>query len=317
MSPPAAAADDFDAVELLHDTCKAAGWSIEYRQLESGPLQARAQSAVHGDLVLLRETANRRLEVSGEPPNDSIFVLLQTGTGTIRANGQSLVEGDLMMFMPGTELRATTHGPADAISLHLAPDLLLPMLRKIAARECLLGHRPTSKHSAGKVAIDALVALAVKGFEAVETPAQSDRIEQDILLTIAKAVCESSGQYAARLPRSRVEQLRAIDRARDYIDSHLGEPIRMADVCAYAKTSLSTLERLFRQELQLLPTAYIQALRVERPRRTLSNGGSGGVTVAQVATAHGFNHLGRFSAAYRRQFGAYPSEILRGFNTRS
>ena len=37
----------------------------------------------------------------------------------------------------------------------------------------------------------------------------------------------------------------------------------------------------------------------------------GAVSVADTAFKWGFSHLGRFSAAYRREFGELPRETLR------
>ncbi|MDH5426687.1 MAG: helix-turn-helix domain-containing protein [Nitrospirota bacterium] len=83
----------------------------------------------------------------------------------------------------------------------------------------------------------------------------------------------------------------------------------MADVCAYASVSLRTLERLFCHELQVLPSGYILARRLENVRRALSSGKWVERTVTDIAMDHGFNHLGRFSAEYHRQFGVYPSHV--------
>ena len=60
-----------------------------------------------------------------------------------------------------------------------------------------------------------------------------------------------------------------------------------------------------------LSQAYLRAMRLELARADLANGGrEGGSSVAAVANACGFRHLGRFARDYRMRFGELPSETL-------
>jgi AraC-like DNA-binding protein len=61
------------------------------------------------------------------------------------------------------------------------------------------------------------------------------------------------------------------------------------------------------------PLAYLRSVRMERAHRELQSADqSEGVSVAGVAAKWGFTHLGRFAIDYRRRFGIYPSQTLRG-----
>jgi len=59
------------------------------------------------------------------------------------------------------------------------------------------------------------------------------------------------------------------------------------------------------------PTAYLRLVRLKRIHGTLRDGGEDGATIAQIARAWGFGHMGRFAETYRRQFGELPSETVR------
>ena len=85
----------------------------------------------------------------------------------------------------------------------------------------------------------------------------------------------------------------------------------MSSVCAYSATSLSKLERTFRRELQMSPSQYILARRLAAVNRELLDFRSGTKKISAIAMQFGFNHLGRFSGAYRDQYGELPSETLR------
>lgn len=159
-----------------------------------------------------------------------------------------------------------------------------------------------------KVGIDYDV---VELLEAVGAPTSAiARTETDAALTLAlaRAIVSAEPTPAVHARKRRAEQLLALRRARAFIEDHLAEPIRLADVCSHARTSLSTLERLFKRELGLLPLTYIRVRRLHAVRSALRSIDNAERTVAEIATSHGFNHLGRFSATFRRQFGQFPSE---------
>ena len=142
----------------------------------------------------------------------------------------------------------------------------------------------------------------------------SDRwqVEQASALIGAFLASTDESVGAPREPdhASRTERLRVIRRAREFIDAHLTEPIRIGQLCEYCAASISKIERTFRRELQMSPREYIHARRLADAQRELKRADPGSTTVARVATDHGFGHLGRFAGAYRAQFGELPSETL-------
>lgn len=107
-------------------------------------------------------------------------------------------------------------------------------------------------------------------------------------------------------------QARSLRRAKDYIHAHLDRPLTLAEIARQACVSGRTLEALFKRQGEAAPLAYARRQRLQAAhaalQRAAREGGGRGVT--EVALAHGFAHLGRFSAHYRAQFGCLPSETL-------
>jgi AraC-like DNA-binding protein len=129
-----------------------------------------------------------------------------------------------------------------------------------------------------------------------------------VLTTI---INQNTGAQAQTKRTSVAESWRTIRRAREFVEANLSEPIQINDICAQSATSVSKLERIFRRELQMSPSRYILARRLDAARRELKRANSNGNQIARIATDYGFNHLGRFAGAYRTQFGELPSETLR------
>jgi AraC-like DNA-binding protein len=105
---------------------------------------------------------------------------------------------------------------------------------------------------------------------------------------------------------------RVVQDAINYIDIHLAEPITMESIARNVHMSVRSIQQGFRDELGLSPMAYVRDRRLERVHEELSDAMPGdGVTVTDVATRWGFNHLGSFAAEYRKRWGISPSETLR------
>lgn len=97
----------------------------------------------------------------------------------------------------------------------------------------------------------------------------------------------------------------------EYVHEHAHLPITSTDLAALANLSLRALQASFGRVLGMSPNAYIRSVRLDRIRTELVHGEPSATAVADVARHWGFAHAGRFSAAYAKQFGEYPSETLR------
>ncbi|MGH1550737.1 helix-turn-helix domain-containing protein [Leifsonia poae] len=103
-----------------------------------------------------------------------------------------------------------------------------------------------------------------------------------------------------------------IRRAVAYMEEHLSEPVRIADIAAAARLSPRGLQDAFRRLLGRTPTHHFRLLRLEAARdELLRSDPAEGATVAGIARRWGFEHVPRFAASYREQFGENPRDTLR------
>jgi AraC-like DNA-binding protein len=103
---------------------------------------------------------------------------------------------------------------------------------------------------------------------------------------------------------------RDVKRAIDYIEANLAAPVRLPDIVAAADVPGRTLMKHFERFRGVSPMEYLRAARFEAVRQALLDAATAD-NVADIATAWGFSHLGRFSAEYRKRFGEHPSETRR------
>jgi AraC-like DNA-binding protein len=99
---------------------------------------------------------------------------------------------------------------------------------------------------------------------------------------------------------------RDVVRAVDYIRTNLATSITLPDLVAVSGVPGRTLRQHFRRFHGMSPMGYVRKARFERARALLQH--EPGLSVTEAAGRAGFDHLGRFTAGYRRCFGEAPSE---------
>ena len=140
-----------------------------------------------------------------------------------------------------------------------------------------------------------------------DTPAHERIFGRDLtqwLMTVL--LSQLPHTYSGTLAKASSAPLPAhVRRARDYIDAHLDEPLRMEALARAAGVSTRTLQNGFSQFLNTSPGGYIRERRLEAVHRALQTEPERSVT--DILIEHGVNSFGHFAKAYARRFGCLPS----------
>jgi AraC-like DNA-binding protein len=102
-----------------------------------------------------------------------------------------------------------------------------------------------------------------------------------------------------------------VRRALEFVHAHANEPIGTAEIAEAAGLSPRGLQQSLRRHLDQTPGELLREVRLEGAHGELRRADRDELSVAEIARAWGFGHLGRFSASYRTRFGELPSETLR------
>ncbi|OAP37093.1 AraC family transcriptional regulator [Sinorhizobium americanum] len=117
--------------------------------------------------------------------------------------------------------------------------------------------------------------------------------------------------YSARLQKPMSPAMpRNLKRAIEYMVANIAEPMSVAEIAREAGTSVRALQTAFQQFKDTTPLNFLRQMRLEGVRKTLSDSANA-LSIAQVARAWGFTHMGRFSAIYHDAFGQTPSETAK------
>lgn len=289
----------------------------------SGDFSFTANSIDIGDVAIgsLRYRTAVRVDT---PPYASWYQLNVTTTGTLRTLvGERLVEV--------TPSRAAVYGPdvdtafsgferpTVMIAIKLKRDVVERRARDLLpaemSRDDPVALSPTLDvaHGAGCT----WLALARRVAEATRRHGPLDeRVAahySDRLVT-GLVVCGMQEQLA-RAARAGdlpvISPETAIDRAREAIEAAHGAPLGLETLATLSGVTGRALQQAFRQAHDMTPMQFQLGVRLDRVRAELAVATPATASVADVATRHGFAHLGRFAGSYAARFGERPSETLR------
>ncbi|ROP65406.1 helix-turn-helix domain-containing protein [Curtobacterium sp. PhB115] len=140
-------------------------------------------------------------------------------------------------------------------------------------------------------------------------PAAQRTIAEDFA-TAALAAFPRRSRLGATISGTGPEHDR-LRRALEFVHEHARQPIGTPEIAAAAGLSPRGLQQSLRRHLDQTPGELLRSVRLDGARDDLLGNDRDETSVADVARAWGFGHLGRFSATYRARFGELPSESLR------
>lgn len=112
-------------------------------------------------------------------------------------------------------------------------------------------------------------------------------------------------RFSKQERRSRLERLERLDKVFQYVDEHLDEGIRIADVARIANFSVFHFTRFFKATTGMTFGEYLNSFRVKRAEWYLTSTED---TVTEVAFKAGFNSLQTFDRVFKSHKGCSPTE---------
>jgi AraC family ethanolamine operon transcriptional activator len=286
---------------------------VRYVQLEPGAVSVDGAIAELGRTVVCRCGADRnRIEqIDTVPGRITLFVPVR---GAGRLGTMTLGSDCAVWARRGTRLITflDRHFLGVSISVdaqrlqNTAADLRL----KPAASESEISvlHLPAARVASIDRLVQDMLALPAAEASGSATNSRVAAMESAVLHLIASLLANHPPrQNGARESTSRI---RAVVRARDFIDANLDQPLSLAKICQASYASPRALEYGFREAFALSPMAYVRCARLSRVRHELYLAEPRPKAVTQLAMKWGFWHLGQFSRDYRAFFGELPSETL-------
>ena len=150
--------------------------------------------------------------------------------------------------------------------------------------------------------------LAEHAPDVIAVPEAARGLEEALLTALAGCLGIPDGKGNETGSRRRTSIMK---RFYALLEAHPDGVLQTLDVCKAIGTSNRTLVTCCQETLGIGPRRYLKLRQMQLVRRALALADPALTTVTEIATAHGFWELGRFSVAYGALFGERPSTTLR------
>lgn len=149
----------------------------------------------------------------------------------------------------------------------------------------------------------------------VSTSEQANSFKYDGMISCLEQILISFHMYAnaKKMPKpiTPVNQHfedRLVEEILEYIHKHILEPLPIEQICDRFAISRSTLQNLFKNNLQVPPKQYINTAKLNQSRLLIRKGD---YTITEIASMLSFNSIHYFSRKFTQSYGITPSEYAR------
>jgi AraC family ethanolamine operon transcriptional activator len=289
------------------------GVTLEHVQLGPGVFRGQIAHTASADIRVDWGRYGLSALSRGDLSTDMVTLMLSIGgNGDWLAHGQRAVTGDMALFPERGELLMAMPPQAHWLSIQVPRHRL--ELAGLSMQRYFTGsarRMPGVVHAGLQQALDALApALAASSVSAGLGDAEINQAHNELLSVLLSELVHRGGASDAGVPISPGERWRVIRRAEEFLQGNDSPAVRIDDLCVAACTSLSRLERAFRESFGVSPRRFLTMRRLAEVRSELLRGAPD-ASVTEIATRWGFFHLGQFSKEYRALYAERPSDTLR------
>jgi AraC-like DNA-binding protein len=294
-----------DGDELMMSVPGAGGALVRTGQ-GSDVTRVAARQVATGHLALLE--FGFPMVGSAHTEGDHLIVchMLRTPPGA-RWDGTGLLAGQSFIYPPGSSQVATD---PEGLTFGMA---VVPWLDLEAAATALGFDVDAASvpHVQPPSGTNPLLEL-FRGLDS-RTPLRRSRrakIDPDLMLdAVARIACQRPPPAPRR--RARWDSRDLVEETAAWLDASARWQVPMLTLCREVGVSERRLQLAFREVYDTTPTQFMRLRALQAAHRALHSADPESVRVAQVASAHGFSHGGRFALLHHAVYGTSPSMALR------
>lgn len=285
-----------DTIAVDQQGTSNAGWHLHYAQMSAGQFKGRLVEAELGGVQVYEEHMNIRVEQYYKAPLDALvfsFDMADASLYLLDANTQNLWitpenYREIAVVVRQEQLRARDlNGTFEELLLTpLKSDHGALFMRWLSAR---LGHITQATDE-----------------DAATLELLSEQLIDDCLYVLEQSALAQRTSTIRRVRQHR----RIVQRVFDQVSACPTEHFSAVQLAETAGATFQQLRLAFAECVGMAPTTWLRLRRLNLARQALLKARPGETTVAEVAMAFSFWHLGRFAQVYKALFLEGPNNTL-------
>lgn len=304
------------ALERVEEECRAAGMDVYFKQLYPGPLHTTTWTITSPICIVQYLATNIGVEAKGSFPKEFAVLSLSLDNSALSQNGLLATGNKWILLAPHQENYAHDVRPdgGDTLLLYF-PASLFESFKDYFEKggkfssSSAINLNPT-KIQHWKMIEMAMQARAVGNSHAIE-PVFNDITE--LFLNVLYSRITTTNNYS----KTQFNKLKIFLFLQDYIDCNYNQSLNMKDLSIKAHTTQRTMDRIFKEQVDMSPIKYLITCRLNNTRKKIIDPDYHDLTISQIARDAGFSHLGRFSSYFKQHFGFTPTELRKMSNSSS
>ncbi len=300
-----------DDVETLFADAAGEHWKLEYLQLTAGPLRAWYRIVPLPDMTIHWYRCGAMLHVQEHHRHDGVYwAFVLSADGPFRWQGIELMPDQPLLYFPEQDHDYVLPRNSRLLGFMLSNRLIWQMgwnLRQMPTLHIDPHGIPAVAAEAARVttAVHQGIPPGEEGLEIMQ-----ERLVMHLEKLIEPGLSDSGSGETKPLGPDKLHRL-AESARREMIRLDLSEKLDVRRLAATLFTSTRNLYRAFRHCYGVGPYEYHTLMRFRAFRNLVRSTDTHPGVITDMALATGFTHLGRFAAAYRKQYGELPSDTLR------
>jgi len=305
---------NFTNFEVFSSVLK--GYDLDLYQIDRGQFNGSLQQIQYGPVFINRVSATRRFEISGSPPS-GLRTFGIPGENCLPFTWRNKVSdgNSIQIYKPDTELEMITQPFFEAIDVSITEDAFnvllqqwdLPALDKLISKREMVICNPEIMQKLRNT-LQTICSTVDNNPDLLKQNIDlQDIIKFEVPYLLAHALMTAEAQEIKTTTEKRNYALKT---ATDYIQATPHNKISLSAFCAENNINERTLQRAFLEHYGITAKSYAKAHRLNHVFKILSASDPNATRISDIASNHGFWHMGQFATDYRRHFGELPSETL-------
>ena len=284
---------------------KVSRWSMDFRQLEPGPMNTHIRARDGQIVSLLEISMNRGVHQQGTAPPDTLTFGVPVSNSTLRWKGKEMRRGQCLTFgaedgfegLSDFAFHGVTISASNSDVDALADRIGVPVDKCARASGVI-----DPVHNASQIRSMSESARGFLSCKLISAMGLGD--EEDLLISFLQVAASNKRLDDQSSSHQRARTVRV---ALEFMQANAEDNVPISQICAASRVSIRTLNRAFREAFGIGPKAYFLRMRLGLLRRALVEGNEP-MLVSDLANPLGFWHMGQLARDYRAQFGELPSE---------